>query len=1215
MPGGVNAVYMGLCYNCGGNIDEDRLEKGLPCARCLPSPPRRATPLTVYRALKKAGTLGAYSWEYLSIREVERFEAYFAAKSGSRLWSAQRSWAKRLVKGDSFAIIAPTGVGKSTLLTVYAAYVAAVKRGRVLYLVPTENLVRQVYAKLDQVEPGIATAYYSRMPAKARESSLEKIASGGARLIVATTGFLSRRFDLLHPQYKFDLAIVDDVDSLLRNSRNVERILLLTGFSEETVEAAHSLVKARLKLYRALHSGASESIVSRLEQEIAQLEARLRLSLSEASPGQLVIASATGRPRGVKHLLFKELLGFEVGGGSDYLRNIVDAYVVDSDPVGRTAEIVSALGDGVIVFVSQRLGKDVARAIAGRLEGMGVSTALALTGARRPVEAFARGEARVLIGMASRYGVIVRGLDLPERSKYAVFLGAPSAKTHLLEALYSPRRMLAFLSIAQEKGVEWAGEAFRRLSRLLEKVIDTSIVSLAARGKLEAQGPAGEAAGIISETAPRLVDWLVAEARLQGGLLRVGGLVVDARGPIPYLVVPDAPTYIQASGRVSRLYRGVMTRGLSIVVDEAPEYVEALGERLKWTTSSRLRPLSEVDMEKLRREIEESRRGKGRRVRVKTTLLVVESPTKARTIAWFWGRPGKRRIGRSVIYEASVSDPETGDVHILQITSTRGHLTDLTTDSVGSKYGVDEDGGGYRAYYSTIKRCLDCGAQHTSSSPFCPRCGSPRQVDSKSVVEILRKLASEVDEIVIATDPDREGEKIAWDVFLAVRPYNPNVRRGRFHEVTPRAVIEALRSGESVEKSLIEAQKVRRIVDRWIGFHLSTHLKLKFSKPWLGAGRVQTPVLGWIVDRYREWQDTRGYLVIFKLSSGGRTSYFTQNRLEVENLKRVEWLEVVDIAGKTEERNPPPPYTTDEYLYDASRKLGLSAGLAMKIAQDLFESGLITYHRTDSTRVSPTGVKLALEYLASRGLEGEAQPRGWGEGGAHEAIRPVRPIDAQDLERAVLSGSIRIPIRLTRLHIRVYDMIFRRFIASQMKPATLDIVEATLQAGETVFNHAGVARVRGGYALVNPPRVEEWLARLSPGDRIDVEDVLVVKSSLKRLYRAGDIVKMMREHGIGRPSTYAKAIEQNRRHGYVIESKKMRYLIPTKTGVSIYDYLSNGFKKLVSVDTTRRLEEALERVEKGVEKPEAVLASVWRMVDEAVSLHAATGDVMGQSEA
>lgn len=104
-----------------------------------------------------------------------------------------------------------------------------------------------------------------------------------------------------------------------------------------------------------------------------------------------------------------------------------------------------------------------------------------------------------------------------------------------------------------------------------------------------------------------------------------------------------------------------------------------------------------------------------------------------------------------------------------------------------------------------------------------------------------------------------------------------------------------------------------------------------------------------------------------------------------------------------------------------------------------------------------------------------------GGGGAHEAIRPTRPLDAQDLERAVLSGSIRMPTRLTRLHLRVYDMIFRRFIASQMKPARLEIVEATLQAGETVFSHAGVSRARGGYSIVNPPLVEEWLASIARG--------------------------------------------------------------------------------------------------------------------------------------
>ncbi|MCE4616860.1 MAG: reverse gyrase [Aeropyrum sp.] len=1197
MSASVKAVYMGLCHNCGGRIEEERLEKGLPCSICLPNEPSNSSAESIYRALKSNGGLKAFYWEYIVSKEASSFEKYFHKKTGSPLWSAQRSWSKRLIKGDSFAIIAPTGVGKSTLLTVYAAYSSEVKGRRVLYLVPTENLARQVASKLDSIAVDNYTVYYSRMPSKAKEESIRKIESGQASLLVVTTGFLSRRFDVLYPRYRFDVIIVDDVDSLLRNSKNVERLLLLAGFNEESVEAAYDLVKARIKLYRLLSSGAGDKTVSKLEQEIAELESKLRLSLESARPGQLVIASATGRPRGVKHLLFKELLGFEVGGGSDYLRNITDSYRIATDPIEEAARVSEMLGDGVLIFVSQTYGKEAAKRLAEKLRERGIPASLALTGAKRPVEMFAAGEAKVLIGMASRYGVIVRGLDLPQRSRYAVFVGVPARRVPLQDALYMPKRALAFLAYAVEQGEEWAKEYYVKLQRLVEKVLDHTLIYFMATGRMEAKGPAGEAAELLREVVPRLATWLAARAESKGGVLRHMGVVVESGGPS--LVIPDPPTYIQASGRVSRLHRGVMTRGLSVIIDRSKEYIDALGDRLRWITSFDLHKLDTIDLKKLKREIEDTRKGKGRKVKVKTSLLVVESPTKARTIAWFWGRPGKRRVGRNIVYEASVGDPESGNVYILQITATRGHITDLTTDPIGTKYGVEEEGKRYKAYFSTIKKCLDCGHQYSSSSLTCPRCGSPRVLDSKGVVDILRKLASEVDEVIIATDPDREGEKIAWDVYLAVKPYNPNVKRGRFHEVSPQAVLEALRSASQLDRMLVEAQKVRRIVDRWIGFHLSSHLKLKFSKPWLGAGRVQTPVLGWIVERYNKWKEHKGYLIILELEGGGKLYHFTSEREEAQRLEESSEAVVLKVEKRVEEKSPPPPFTTDTLLYEASR-VGVSARLAMRIAQDLFESGLITYHRTDSTRVSPIGMRIAKEYLSFVGMEEEYKPRTWGEGGAHEAIRPTRPLDRSQLEVAVNTGSVRAPIRLTRLHFKIYDMIFRRFIASQMTPSKVTTAQALFEIGGLRIEHNAVVDLDGGFATVLQPRIDKWLKNLKPGAHIRVAEVRIVRSSMYKLYKAGDVIQLMKQHGIGRPSTYAKAVEQNRRHGYIIESKRMKYLIPTKTGIEIYGYLSNSFSRLVSVETSRRLEQLLDKLERGYIEAPTILEEVWTSIEQAV---------------
>ncbi len=1189
----IMGVYRGFCPNCRGAVSEERLLEGLPCDRCLPRPVGGGLE-RIARFLLKRGRLMGFYWIWSLQRELAEFERFFEERVGLRLWSAQRSWAKRLLRRESLAIIAPTGVGKSTLLSAYAAYRAETGGWRVLYLVPTENLVRQAYERISSISRGRVVYYSSRLSERLRSEALEAIRSGGPGVYIVTTGFLSRRYEYLRSGGKFELVIVDDVDSLLRSSRNVERVLALLGFPDDLIVSALKLVEFKLKLYRALASGSRR--VEDLQVRVAELEEAVRRGLSSlGSQGQLVIASATGRPRGYKHLVFRELLDFEVGGGSDYLRNILDSYLICSDPYKCLVDVTEDLGDGVIVFVSQRHGKEAARRLAGELEARGLRVALALTGSRRPLEMFASGKVQALVGVASRYGVIVRGIDLPQRAKYALFLGAPGVRLRIEEALLNPRRLLRILDYAASQGVERASLYYERLRHIVERLPDPSLVPAAAKGKLRAEGLLTEAAKLVKEASEVASSWLLEEAKARGGVLRVGGIVVESWG---YVVVPDALTYIQASGRTSRLYKGVMTFGLSVVVDSSEEYVEALWEKLRWSTGTIFTPFHKVEIGEVKRRVEESRRGKGRKINVKTVLLVVESPAKARTIAWFWGRPGRRRVGGLTVYETSVADEPTGTVYIINVTATRGHITDLAVDVDDSMYGVKASKRGYTPVYDSIKRCKECGWQFTSSSRVCPRCGSSRVVDSMAVVDLLRKLAVEVDEIVVASDPDREGEKIAWDVYLAVKPYNPNVKRGRFHEVTPKAVLEALRSAGSFDERLVEAQEARRIVDRWIGFSLSEHLWAVYGKTWLGAGRVQTPVLGWIVGAYEKWKASRGYYAVLKLENGARVSVFSESREKAEEVASTGYVEVVKVESVWEERQPQPPFTTDSMLYEASSRLGLGASTAMRLAQDLFEWGLITYHRTDSTRVSPAGISIAAEWLQRKGMEGLFKPRGWGEGGAHEAIRPTRPLDASELEKAVLDGSIRVPGRLTRMHLALYDLIFRRFVASQMSPGRLLVVRAVLRASSAEIEVEGVAAASGGFTRVYTPRLSEWLSSLKPGYRVRVVEGKVVKGSRERLLRSGDVVKMMRDHGIGRPSTYAKAIEANIRHGYVVESKKRRYLVPTRLGIEVYRYLSTGFPELVSVETSRRLEEELDLVERRLKSPTAMLSEAWKLIEE-----------------
>jgi reverse gyrase len=1190
----VEPVYRMACPNCGGPIEASRLERGLPCTACLPEPPSSSDVESVARALEEAGRLRGYLWLRELWREYREFEEYFRSKTGSSPWSAQRSWARRLLALDSIEIVAPTGVGKTTLLTVYAAFRAERSGWRVLYLVPTENLVAQTAGRLEGLAPGLVVSYRSSAGRRAREEALARLESGDFRVAVVTTGFLQRRFELLARHSPYDLIIVDDVDSLLRGSRNVERVLALLGYPEEAVEAAEELVEARVKLHAALAAG-REARAEELRGRVAELEARLR-ELAPTPLGQLVIASATGRPRGLKHLVFRELLGFEVGGGSDYMRNVVDSYLI-ADRIGEAvAGVVSRLGRGGIVFVSQTLGKAWARALARKLEEAGIRVATALAGSRRAVERLARGEADVIVGVASRYGVVVRGIDLPEVIRYAVFAGVPARRMDARDALLSPRRLLRLLLALADEGDADAGRLAERLRGILERLPDHTLLALAARGRLgrRPEGLLAEAVDAILEGREYAISRL--QARLEGrGMEYIGGTVYALEGGGLAAYIVDAPTYLQASGRTSRLLNGAMTLGLSVVVERHPELLRALGDKLRWYARAEFREFERLDLPSILRALEESRRGGGRRVRVRTVLLVVESPTKARTIAWFWGRPGRRRIGRLTVYETAAYDEEDGTVYLLSVTATRGHIYDLAVDEDGSLYGVRVEGDIYKPVYTTVKRCLSCGYQFTDDTGgVCPRCGSTAVIDSRSVVEALRKLATEVDEVVVATDPDREGEKIGWDVALVVKPYNPNVKRGRFHEVTKEAVLRALREAGPFDKRLVQAQIVRRIIDRWVGFALSGHLRERYGEPWLGAGRVQTPALGWVVERYGEWERSRGYRVVARLEGGGRLSLYTRSPEEAREAASSGWALVAGAEYWEASRQPPPPYTTDSLLYDASRRLGLPAGLTMRLAQDLFESGLITYHRTDSTRVSPTGMGVAKAYLERRGLASLYKPRQWGEGGAHEAIRPTRPLDAGELERAVLEGTLRVPIRLTRLHLRLYQMIFERFIASQMAEARVVMGRVTLRLGSLEQTlERPVKVVEPGYMAVATGDLAEWLCCLRPGDRLRVAEARVARGSSVQLLRSGDLVRLMKEHGIGRPSTYAKAIEANKRHGYIVESKRRAYLIPTKRGRLVYRYLSTAFPELVSVEATRELEETLDRIEEGVADPAHVLDSAW----------------------
>jgi len=290
-------------------------------------------------------------------------------------------------------------------------------------------------------------------------------------------------------------------------------------------------------------------------------------------------------------------------------------------------------------------------------------------------------------------------------------------------------------------------------------------------------------------------------------------------------------------------------------------------------------------------------------------------------------------------------------------------------------------------------------------------------------------------------------------------------------------------------------------------------------------------------------------------------------------------IKLTPLTSEVIELPPLPPFTTDTLLSEASALFRFSAPLTMKLAQDLFELGLITYHRTDSTRISSTGITIAREYLDTTFGEYAKQvfvPRLWGEGGAHEGIRPTKPIDAEKLRELIAEGVIETPIRLTPKHYKLYDLIFRRFIASQMKSAKIErttyLVEVYMngmKVHETMVSiitdviDPGYMSVYTPIRILNIPKEEVFLKPSS----IEIKYVSDIRTPTQ-----GELIRWMKEVGIGRPSTYAKIVEVLLRRRYVRERKFLKTLIPRARGILVYSLLAG----LYMPETRDELEKELD---------------------------------------
>jgi len=1203
----LKAIFKNLCPNCKNEIDDERLQCKMPCAVCLPVSVEEYKKLRnelkgyefykkIAYELRKLKKLKNYR-DILSLeKEVNEVNELFKKILGNEMWSAQRTWAKRIIQKKSFSILAPTGVGKTAFAIIISLFLAQ-KRKKIYIVLPTTLLVKQVFEKtlnfMDKagIDDIVVLAYHSGLKLSEKKSFYEKVKNGNFNIVITTSQFLLRNFEYLSGNH-FDLIVVDDVDAVLKSSKSVDKILLLLGFSQEIIDSAYHFIMLKKRIATLLKS--KKVIPKEIQAEYRKLSKSISkfLSKNKKNLGCLIVSTATGRPRGLRIKLFRELLGFEVGSRSEFLRNIADLYlnIKEEDLPKHIVDLVKTLGKGGLIFVPVSKGLDYAKFIKDILAKNGIKAAVVHAKEKEAIDEFAEGKVDVLIGVAIYYGLLVRGLDLPHVIRYAIFAGIPHFRFSLdVEEALPSRLLQVSLNIRECIEPEEKVHLDRITSKLRSIFNELSygeilVLNEAVKTGKKLAGKLGYAQDL-SFQLQNILKKLLERENVRTCLASIPMFSLKEIEGKLYVQIPDAMTYLQASGRTSRLFAGGLSRGVSIVLVDDERLFNGLVKQTKWYNDEiEWQNLEEMDIKKLIQKVDEDRNkirllmeGKLQmeiKDLVKTALVIVESPSKAKTIASFFGRPSRRKVGRQLVYEVTHGN------YILNITASKGHVFDLVTEE--GYYGVKKLNGRFIPVYTTIKRCKKCNTQFTDQEK-CPVCKSEEYVDQLDVINSLIELAKEADYIFLATDPDTEGEKIAWDLYVALSPYTRNISRIEFHEVTRKAFSKALSTPRAIDDNYVNAQIVRRIEDRWIGFALSKKLWDAFGKRWLSAGRVQSPVLGWIIQRYREARQSRTTVFIVKIYDD-ITFVFDNIRLNsykpreiVKKIKDAK-LKIEEVKYSIEEVQPYPPFSTDSMLREASRLLKLGVDQIMRLAQDLFETGLITYHRTDSIRVSSIGQRVAESYIREELDHDLFVPREWSREGAHECIRPTRPISREKLIDLINQGLLVVTKPLTRNHLLLYDLIFRRFIASQMKPAKVLKQRIQISLLDAKKEHSGyVEIIEPGFTLIYKPF--NLVRKLEKGE-YEILDVKSKKIVMVPLYSQADIIQLMKEKEIGRPSTYAKIIRTLFDRHYIISSKRGK-LIPTKLGISVYEYLRTNFYDFISEERTRIVERIMDGISEG----------------------------------
>lgn len=551
------------------------------------------------------------------------------------------------------------------------------------------------------------------------------------------------------------------------------------------------------------------------------------------------------------------------------------------------------------------------------------------------------------------------------------------------------------------------------------------------------------------------------------------------------------------------------------------------------------------------------------------TLVIVESPAKAKSISKF--------LGSRYTVKASM-----------------GHLRDLPK----SQLGVNLENN-FEPKYIAIRGRGD-------------------------LIKELRSAAKGADKIFLASDPDREGEAIAWHLSYLLGLNQEDRNRIEFHEITKTAIQAAIKNPRQIDFDRVDAQQARRVLDRLVGYQLSPLLWRKIKKG-LSAGRVQSVAVRLIDDRedqIKAFVPEEYWSLTANLQSAGgnfqakllkkldrKFSISSKAEMEtvLENLKGQEF-KVSDVRTREKKKQPAPPFITSSLQQEAHRKLSFSPKRTMMLAQQLYEGldlgkegtvGLITYMRTDSVKIAETAQAEAKEWILSQfGTDYyPPEPRQFTSKGraqeAHEAIRPTSALRTPDSLKGVLS----------RDQLRLYRLVWERFIASQMSAAVMDTLAVDVLAQDYLFRaNASTIRFPGFLAVYeegkdevdsNDEEQSSLTLSLTPGESLKLlklQDKQHFTEPPPRFTEAS-LVRKMEEEGIGRPSTYAPTIETIQTRGYVVKEEKQ--LLPTELGEIVISLLKEHFPDIVNLEFTARLEEKLDLVEEGIVSWKAVVEDYY----------------------